>query len=259
MKAKTLRTLPLVAALALASGWAFGQAAGNTGSGTTGTGSSMTGGRAAPAAQPGTGTRNAETKKDDAISRGDRKFIQDVAGGGMYEVQAAQLASAKATNPDVKSFASKLVDDHQQANNELVQIANAKKVELPAAPPRGKRKAVEKLGKMQGAEFDKHFIKEVGIKDHESDIRKFEKASKDVKDAQLKAWVDKTLPHLREHLAMARKIEGGGAAASMGHTGGAAKADSNANANANAAKPEVGTATPKGAATGTNTGNKTGS
>src|SRR4051812_37776214 len=124
MKAKTLRTLPLVAALALASGWSFGQATGNTGS-------SMTGGRAAPAAQAGTGTRNAETNKDDAISHGDRKFTQDVAGAGMFEVQVSQLAASKASSPDVKSFASKLVDDHQQANNELVQIANAKKVELP--------------------------------------------------------------------------------------------------------------------------------
>lgn len=245
MKANTLRTFPLVAALALASGWAGAQSAGTSGGGTTGTGSSMTGGRSAPAAQPGTGTRNAETNKDDKLSRGDRKFIEEVAGGGMYEVQAAQLASAKATNPDVKSFASKLVDDHQQANNELVQLANAKKVELPAAPPRGKRGAIEKLGKKSGADFDKTFMEQVGIKDHKDDIKKFEKASKDVKDPELKAWVDKTLPHLREHLAMAEKIKAGGSTASMGHAG--------------SAKPDVGTATPKGGATGTNTGQKTGS
>jgi putative membrane protein len=248
MTPKALRTLPLVAALALTCGFAGAQSAGNTGGGTTGTGSSMTGGRSAPAVQQGSGTRNAESRKDDQLSRGDRKFIQEAAGDGMYEVQVSQLASSKATSPDVKSFASKLVDDHQQANNELVQLANSKKVELPAAPPRGKRSATEKLGKKSGADFDKTYITQVGIKDHEKDIKKFEKASKDVKDPQLKAWVDKTLPHLREHLAMAQKIQGGNNAggASMGHTSGAAK-------------PEVSTATPKGGATGTNTGNKTGS
>lgn len=215
MKTKTIRLLPLAAALALTSGWAFGQAAG-----TPGTGSSMTGGRAAPAAQAGTGTRNAETNKDDAVKRSDRRFIQDVAGSGMYEVEVSRLAAERATNPEVKSFASKLVEDHQNANNELVQLANAKKVELPAAPPRGKRQAVEKLGKLSGAEFDKRFMEEVGIKDHKADIKKFEKASKDVKDPQLKAWVDKTLPHLREHLAMAQKIQGAKPdGAAMGHTG----------------------------------------
>ena len=216
MKTTSLRLLPLAAALALTSGLACAQATGNTG-----TGSSMTGGRAAPAAQPGTGTRNAETRKDDALSRGDRKFIQDVAGDGMFEVQVSQLAASKASSPDVKSFASKLVDDHQQANNELVELANAKKVELPAAPPRAKRHEIASLGKKSGADFDKQYIEHVGVKDHEKDIKKFEKASKDVKDAQLKAWIDKTLPHLREHLAMAQKIHGGKAdASSMGHTGG---------------------------------------
>jgi putative membrane protein len=46
----------------------------------------------------------------------------------------------------------------------------------------------------------------------------FEKASKDVKDAELKAFVDKTLPTLREHLAMAEKLpQSGKNAAAMGN------------------------------------------
>lgn len=246
-----LKTLTLALALALGSGFAFAQAAGNTGGGTTGTGTSMTGGRSAPAAQPGTGTRNAETNKDDKLSRSDRKFIQDAAGDGMAEVQAAQLASAKAKDPEVKSFAGKLLDDHQKANDELVQIANAKKVELPAAPPRAKRTEIERLGKLTGAEFDKAYIEHVGLKDHQKDIKDFEKASEKVKDADLKAWVQKTLPHLREHYAMAQKINGSGKdAAAMGARGTAASSTT---------KPDVTTATPKGAATGTNTGAKTGS
>jgi putative membrane protein len=238
------KALTFAVALALGSSLACAQST----SASPNTGSSMTGGRAAPAAQAGTGTRNAETNKDDQLSRSDRKFIQDAAGEGMAEVQAAQLAASKATNPDVKNFANKLVADHQEANNELVQLANAKKVELPAAPPRSKRSEVEKLGKLSGAEFDKAFMDHVGLKDHQKDIKKFEKASGKVKDAQLKAWVDKTLPHLREHYAMAQKIHGDKNAAAMGNTGTTA-----------GAKPDVNTATPKGAATGTNTGGKTGS
>jgi putative membrane protein len=187
----------------------------------TGTGSSVTGGQSAPAAQPGTGTRNAETNKDDKLARGDRKFVQKAAESGMFEVQAAQLASAKAADPQVKSFAGMLVDHHTQANNELVQLANAKKVELPAGPPRGKRRDIEKLGKKSGADFDREFVREVGVKAHEKDIKLFENASKNLKDAQLKAFVDKTLPTLREHLAQAEKLPQSGKAnaASMGNRG----------------------------------------
>jgi len=136
-------------------------------------------------------------------------------------VQVAQLAASKATDPAVKDFANKLVQDHQQANNELVQLANTKHVELPAAPSRGQRHAVEKLGKMSGAEFDSNFVKEVGLKDHEKDIKAFEKAAEKVKDPDLKAWVQKTLPHLREHYALAQKLPESAKsnAAAMGNRG----------------------------------------
>ena len=186
-----IKTLTFVLALAVAPAWAAGT--GDT---------SMTGGRAAPAAQPGTGTTNAETHKDDKLSRADRRFMQDAAGDGMYEVQAAQIAASKAQSPDVKDFAGKMLSDHQNANNDLVQLANAKKVELPAAPPRGKRHEIETLGKKSGAGFDQLFVK-ASISDHEKDVKKFEKAAGKVRDPQLKAWVQNTLPVLREHLAMA--------------------------------------------------------
>jgi putative membrane protein len=223
MKTSSIRVLPLVAALSLSVGVAVAQTTSPaTAGGAAGAGSSMTGGRAAPAAQPGTGTRNTETRKDDKLARADRKFIQDAAESGMFEVEIAQLASSKASNPDVKSFATTLVNDHTKANNELVQLANSKKVELPAAPPRGKRKDIEKLAKLSGNDFDQRFMREVGINDHEKDIKKFEKASEKVKDADLKAWVDKTLPKLREHLAMAQKLPASNTAA-MGNRGAAAR------------------------------------
>jgi putative membrane protein len=225
MKTPWIRILPLAAALGLSTGLALAQASGATSSGSPGTGSSPTAGRAAPAAQPGTGTRNDETRKDDKLARADRKFIQEAAESGMFEVQVAQMAASKAMHPDVKSFATTLVNHHSNANNELVQLANSKNVELPAAPPRGKRNEIEKLGKLSGEEFDRRFVREVGIKDHEKDIRKFEDASDKAKDPQLKAWIDKTLPTLREHLAMAQKLpQAGNDAAAMGNRGAAAPA-----------------------------------
>lgn len=211
-------------AVALAAGGAIAQSqSGGTGaipSGTGGAGSSATGGRSAPAAQPSTGTRQSETTKDDKVSKADRQFIEKAAGSGMFEVQAAQLATTKARSPDVKSYAGMLVDHHTKANDELTKLANLRSVELPAAPPRAMRKEVEDLGKKEPKDFDKAFLREVGVKAHEKDIKLFEKASKDAKDPELKAFVDKTLPLLRDHLAQARKLEGGEDASKMGASGG---------------------------------------
>jgi len=215
-----------LSAVALAMAFSLGSAIAQTSSsaqpsGSGGAGTSATGGRSAPGAQQGEGTRNTETKKDDKIASGDRKFIEKAAGGGMFEVQAGQLAATRAQSPDVKSYAGMLVDQHTKANDELTQLANAKGVELPAAPPRDMRREIEKMGKKNGAEFDKEFIK-TAVKDHKKDIKEFEKASKDVKDPELKAWVGKTLPVLKEHLAQAEKLQAGKGssdAASMGSSG----------------------------------------
>ena len=203
-----LLAVPALVALALACGSAQAQ--------TTGAGTSATGGQSAPAAQPGTGTRNLPDKSN-KVARGDRKFIENAANSGMFEVQVGQLAASKASDANVKSFASMLVDQHTAANNELVKIANAKGVELPAAPKHSLRRDIEKLGKKNGDEFDRDFVRNVGIKAHEKDIKMFEKARDDVKDPDLRAFVNKTLPVLREHLAAAQKLpQSGKNAAAMG-------------------------------------------
>ncbi|HZY17960.1 MAG TPA: DUF4142 domain-containing protein [Ramlibacter sp.] len=237
---KTMKLSAVALAMAFSLGGAVAQtSSGSAPSGTGGAGTSATGGRSAPAAQPSTGTRQSETSKDDKVAKGDRRFIERAAGSGMFEVQVSQLATTRASSPDVKSFAGMLVDHHTKANDELTKIANSKGVELPAAPPRAMRRDIEQLGKKNGQEFDRDYIRNVGIKAHEKDIKEFEKASKDLKDPELKAFADKTLPQLKEHLAQAQKLNtgmGGGdakAGAAGGQTGGGASTKTGGGSGAN--------------------------
>jgi putative membrane protein len=251
-----LKLSAIAIAMAFSLGGAFAQSSSSAQpSGTGGAGTSATGGRSAPAAQPGTGTRNSETKKDDKVAAGDRKFVEKAAGSGMFEVQVSQLATTRAQSPDVKSFAGMLVDQHTKANDELTQLANAKGIELPAAPPRAMRRQIDQLGKKKADDFDKDFIKNVGIDAHQKDIKEFENASKDVKDPELKAWVTKTLPTLKEHLAQAQKLQGGkgGDASRMG--AGSGKSSSAADASHDTGN-HSGASTKTG---GGNGANKTGS
>lgn len=209
MKPTRILALPALAALAFSLGAAQAQPA-------PGAGSAAAGGPSAAAAQAGTANGSLQGK----VARGDRKFIEAAAGSGMFEVQAAQLAAGKATDLAVKSFAGMLVDQHKAANNELAKIANAKGVELPATPRRSLLREIDKLGKKNGDEFDRDFVRKVGVEAHEKDIRMFEQARKDVKDPDLKAFVEKTLPVLRDHLAAAEKLpQSGKNAAAMGANG----------------------------------------
>jgi len=183
MQKKTLlKTIPLVVALACASGWATAQ--------------NLNG--ATPAATTSTAKK---------LSFGDRHFIENAAKDGIYEVQAGQLAQQKATDPAVKQFAGRIVQDHSKANDELNQLAQAKGVELPAKDTLMDRYEMHKLNKLSGTDFDREFAKS-SVKDHKKDIKDFEKAAAKVKDPDVKAWAEKQLPTLREHLAAAHKLPG---------------------------------------------------
>ncbi len=172
-------------------------------------------------------------KKDGGSTLGssDKKFIMEAAHGGIMEVELAKLAVEKASSDEVKQFAQRLVDDHTKANDELMQLASQKGITLASdhqaamshadqSTTSGSSSAdkdhkammkghamKDKLSKYSGADFDREYMSMM-VKDHTKDVKEFESASNKAKDADLKAWAAKTLPTLREHLQMARDING---------------------------------------------------
>ena len=141
------------------------------------------------------------------LSSEDRKFVEKAAKGGMEEVELGQIAQQKAQNADVKAFASRMVTDHSKANDELKALASNKGVTLPApdADKSGKKHADE-LNKKSADRFDHEYM-EMMVKDHKTDVKEFEHAAKNAKDADLRAWAAKTLPTLQDHLKMAEAAE----------------------------------------------------
>lgn len=181
--------------LALSMGTAWAQSSGST-STESGAGS------AAPMAQSGSG---AATRAQN-IARIDRRFMEDAAVNGQFALQAAQLASTRSGDPAVKDYANVMVDYRTTANRELMALAQGKGLELPLTLSRAMRREIEELGKKAGGEFDEEFVRKVGVKEHEKEIKRYQDASKNVKDTQLKTWIDKALPTLEQHLAQAQKL-----------------------------------------------------
>jgi putative membrane protein len=135
----------------------------------------------------------------------DKDFVMKVAQGGQAEVTLGNMAASKAQSADVKTFGNRMVTDHSKANDELKQLATNKGLTLPAdLGPH--QKDADELGKKSGKDFDKAYM-EAMVKDHEKDVKEFEDESKKAKDADLKAWVTKTLPTLQEHLKMAKDTQ----------------------------------------------------
>jgi putative membrane protein len=132
-------------------------------------------------------------------------FVVKAASGGMMEVLLGKLAEQKAVNPRVKSFGSMMVTDHTKANDELKSIAATKNITLPETLGEDHQKHVDELGQKSGKEFDKAYMS-LMADDHKEDVDMFEEASRDVMDADIKAFASKTLPVLRIHLDSAKAI-----------------------------------------------------
>lgn len=130
------------------------------------------------------------------------KFIHEASEGGQMEVKMGQLGEQNGQSQEVKDLAQRLVQDHQQANQELQSLAQKKNIQVSAEAGKHQH-MLDKLQSKSGAEFDKAFVT-MAVKDHKKDIAKFEKCSKDMNDPDLKAFIDKTLPTLRQHLQMAQ-------------------------------------------------------
>ncbi|CCG99113.1 hypothetical protein FAES_1103 [Fibrella aestuarina BUZ 2] len=68
--------------------------------------------------------------KDDAKSMADK--MVDLASMQQTANQLSQEASRRATNPQVKAYAQRVISANQQADNELRRLATELKIELPA-------------------------------------------------------------------------------------------------------------------------------
>jgi len=143
-----------------------------------------------------TTTGNTDNAK---LSSKGASFIKEASAGNQSEIALAQLAQTKAQNPEIKTVAEMLQKDHQQAQEKLQTLAQAHSVTLDTTPSWTARRTQSKLEKLSGAEFDQQYAKDM-LEDHATDIKKFQKASQNVEDSDVKQYASEMLPKLQEHL-----------------------------------------------------------
>jgi putative membrane protein len=181
---------------------------------------------------------NQSNQTDGRLSSADRDFVAEACAAGKAEVADGQLAVNRASNPAVKTFAQRMVDDHTRTNQDLLQLASIKGLtpqsgmtsrtastptgqagQIPAAaqtageqvteqPAQSKAKALDmmnKWSKLSGTDFDREYMK-AQIQNHEKAVFLFETEANSGSDPDLKTFAEKALPALRDHLKMARDV-----------------------------------------------------
>jgi putative membrane protein len=129
------------------------------------------------------------------LSGKDTNFIQQAANGGVQEVADGKAAEQRGQSAEVKRIGGRMVADHSKANNQLLELAKKKGVSIDLS--KGKARPFE------SARFDRQYLVNTE-RDHETDIKAFEREASSGDDADLKSWAAKTLPTLKSHLAMVK-------------------------------------------------------
>lgn len=139
------------------------------------------------------------------LSSGDRKFIMEAAQGGMAEVELGKLAQQKSTNDEVKRLAGMIVEGHEKANAELMQIASQKGVTPPAELTGKHRSMKTRMEGMSAEQFDRAYL-QGQLSDHRKTISLFQREINSGRDAEVKAFASKYLPDIQGHTQEIEKV-----------------------------------------------------
>ncbi|MEG4204671.1 DUF4142 domain-containing protein [Microcoleus sp. Pol7_A1] len=148
--------------------------------------------------------RGGETSPNSLSSR-DRTFVMQAAQTGMLEVQLGRLAVQRGSSAGVKQYGQEMVDEHTQANQELMQLAMQKGVELPTEMSSQNKALTDRFSGLSGRSFDTAY-KQAMIDSHNQAIALFQAQSQQGQDPDLKAWATQKLPNLQAHLQMVNQM-----------------------------------------------------
>lgn len=176
---------------------------------------------------------NANTGQGTMAKSADAKFAMTAAAGGLAEVELGRLALERASSDAVKQYAQRMVDDHTKANQDLMQVASTKGITLPTGPDPKHMALIERLRGRSGADFDRMYVKEAGVKAHQDMEKLFRNETTKGKDADVMAFASRTLPAVQDHLRMARELSGTMTGTGGGGTHGNMNGNGNGNSNGN--------------------------
>lgn len=137
-----------------------------------------------------------------ALKGAERDFAENVTRIGIEAGAISKVAVERSLNPRVKVLAEKIRTEHGKISAELVVLAAAKGVALPAKD----EAAADKWTKRDASDFDVDYVKKV-VADHEEAVKLFQKQAREGTDSALTAFARKHLSAMEHHLEQALDLQ----------------------------------------------------
>ena len=134
----------------------------------------------------------------------DKEFLRTATEEGIADVKLGQLASEKGSAV-VKTFAQKIVADHEAINKGLATVADSLGVLLPGKMNKDEQAEYDKLNGLSGKAFDTEYITFI-LKAHWTKLHDYYMEASVANDPGLAAEVLKDMRVMHDHLRMIAQV-----------------------------------------------------
>lgn len=132
-------------------------------------------------------------------------FVDQLAVSNAAEIQAAQVALAKASFDDTRNLARRLIANHTELDQQLAALAQQLSISLPDTAILQAQAAKLQRAPGKGQSFDNGYAA-AQVKAHEAAVQLFENEIQSASHPELKAFAEANLPMMKKHLQMAQRL-----------------------------------------------------
>ena len=140
-----------------------------------------------------------------AAQKLDNDFLVQAAVCENAEIEISKLAASRANSKAVKDFAEMMVKEHKASYDKLAGLLKDRKIGVVAGTEKETRDAISKLKELEGAAFDRAYLKQV-IDNHKKALSMCEAQVEKGTQNDIKAHAKDCLPHVRDHLKKAEEL-----------------------------------------------------
>ena len=144
----------------------------------------------------------AANNSQNSLSEIDRLYMQEAAQAGMAEVEMAKLALEKSDSENIKQYAQQMIQDHTLLNQELMQLAEQKGINLPTNIGPKYQVLKAQLSELSGENFDQAYRNEAGVNGHMENLVIHTRQLQLGQDPDLQAFAVKNIPVVEAHLQL---------------------------------------------------------
>jgi putative membrane protein len=149
---------------------------------------------------------NNQIKFKNAEIKDDATFTALAVDEGLFQVEAARLASTRAHAEDVVQLGQLMLEDHTQVNKELRRIANSLNISFPVKVGSDNQKDLNELRDKKGYSFDKAYVSMMVMR-HQFMIDAFTQEGRIGSEQSIKKWANDKIIMLEMDLEMSTRAK----------------------------------------------------